>query len=180
VFPLIESIHELALEHGLHDGSSGPTHWKGWEQYGCSEDDYWKLWEVFRQRKGYEVTPPIPGAVEALAEARERGHRVHLVTARGFFPESAELVRAATRKWCSQPAVLVAHDTLTFAEDKVAAQDELGVRYDAAFDDRPATVEKLRAAGVEAWLVNHGHNADHQTDWRVPSLEAGLRALGYI
>lgn len=162
LFPLIDSIHAIAQEFGLHDGSIGPE-WAGWEAYGCTEEVYWDLWATFSIRKGYTTTAPIPGRLEALRHLYLEGHTINLVTARGFF-SNGNKVKKWTREWIEEFAV--PHHTLTFAKDKVGAQAELGA-FDLAIDDSPSNYAALEDAGVNVWLQNHHHNRLFDADARV-------------
>lgn len=168
IFPLIDSIHNIAFDRGLHDGTRPAENWVGWEQYGCTEEVYWDLWADFALADGYRTTAPIPGAAEAVRRLRWEGHRIHVVTARGFLARADE-IRSWTPEWLETYGI--PHDTLTFAQDKVAAQEEIGARFDFAIDDRFGTVEKLRADGVGAYLMHHGHNAQVETDLRVYTMD---------
>lgn len=168
IFPTMSSIHAIGLETGVHDGTA-KMRWKGWESYGCPEQVYWDLWSTFALNGGYVDTDPIPGSVEALRWLMWEGHRIHLVTARGFM-NHAEDIRAWTPQWLEEYAV--PHTTLTFARDKVGAQNELGVRFTSAIDDSPNNVRNLRKGGVPAFLLDHEHNEEEPVpaEWRVPTL----------
>lgn len=163
IFPMIDSIHQLAFERGLHDGTPKPR-WRGWEVYGCSEQDYWDLWSDFALSGGYTSTPPIAGSVEALRDLAFEGHRIHLVTARGFMA-NAQRIRRWTPAWVEEFAV--PHKSLTFARSKPDAMKELGVHFDLAIDDSPSNFQALQDAGVHAWLQDHPHNEEFETDFRV-------------
>lgn len=165
LFPLIDSIHAIAVEEGLHDGSTGPE-WAGWELYGCTEERYWDLWATFSIRKGYLETPPIQRQVEALRHLYFEGHRINLVTARGFMA-NAKRIRRWTAEWIEEFAV--PHHTLTFAKDKAATQAELGA-FDLAIDDSPSNYTALEEAGVNVWLQHHHHNRLFEADARVNDL----------
>lgn len=165
LFPLIDSIHHLAFERGLHDGSAAPE-WAGWEAYGCTEDEYWDLWVTFSARNGYLQTEPIPGQVEALRHLYLEGHKINLVTARGFF-SNGDRVRRWTREWLKEFAV--PHHALVFASDKVAAQAEVGA-FDLAIDDSPKNYAALERGGVNVWLQDHPHNRDFTDARRVSNM----------
>jgi 5'(3')-deoxyribonucleotidase len=171
IFPTMYSIHDLALEAGLHDGTVEPR-WSGWEVYTlpdgtpCPPEVYWDLWSDFAARGGYLNTPPIPEAAEAMRELYYAGHRIHLVTARGFMAHAQD-IRNWTYEWVDEFAI--PWHTLTFAKDKVAAQIAVGAGFDYAIDDSPKNVEALRSAGIEAYLLDHAHNLDHPYEHRVPS-----------
>lgn len=170
LMPTIDSIHLRAYEAGLHDNSEPMKTWAGYEQYGCPPGVYWDLWSDFALQGGYLTTPPIPGSVEALRRLYWEGHRIHLVTARGFM-QHADEIRTWTPEWVETFAI--PYHTLCFARDKVAIQGDLGVRFDYGADDSPKNFNALYADGVSMYLVNHPHNAeaDIPPERRVDSLD---------
>lgn len=173
-----EAIHELAYEVGLHDGSDVWRMWEAWKQYGCDPDAYWELWTRFAHEGGYVSTPPYPEAATALRGLAWEGHRIHLVTARGFMEHASE-IRAWTPQWLEEYAL--PYDTLTFTRDKPGAMRELGVTFDFAVDDSPRNYEALDAAGVEVYLREQPHNEEWHTAHR-PSVRAvsSLSEFAYI
>jgi FMN phosphatase YigB (HAD superfamily) len=178
LFPTIDSIHELARQAGYHNGDVEPC-WSGWEAYDIEPELYWDLWSQFAASEGYVRTPPIKEAARALRSLAWAGHRVHLVTARGFMAHAKE-IRAWTQEWVASYAI--PWDTLTFAQDKVAAQQQIATElgddgnppwewsFDYAIDDRNKTIEALRAVGVDAYLLTHSHNREDHSDHRVGSV----------
>lgn len=165
VFPLIDQIHGIAQARGYHDGSVGPE----WDamQYGVPETDYWDLWAEFTLADGYLRTEPDPAALAALRFLMWEGHRIHLVTARGFMA-NAERIREWTPEWLEEFAV--PHATLTFSQDKPGAQEVLGVKFDFAIDDHPKNYTALDSAGIEVYLLSHHHNRLADVGRRVPSV----------
>lgn len=169
IFPMIATVHQKAQEKGYHDGTA-PMQWAGWVHYRlpsgepCPEDVYWDLWTEFALEGGYVNTAPIPGAVEALRHLYLEGHRIHIVTARGFMA-NADQIRAWTPEWIAEWAV--PHHSITFARDKVAVQEQLGVRFDMAIDDSPKNYEALMEDGIDAYLMNHQHNQAYPCSRRV-------------
>jgi hypothetical protein len=171
ICPTIDTIHALAHEAGLHDNSRPMQTWAGYEQYQCPPEVYWDLWSNFALSGGYVNTEPIPGAVEALREAYFEGHRIHLVTARGFMNHASD-IRKWTPEWVADFAI--PWHTLVYTRDKVGAQRDLGIRFDYSFDDSPKNTTKLREDRVMAYLVDHPHNEGFEYDLRVPNLAAGI------
>jgi hypothetical protein len=180
IFPTMMSIHELARQAGYHNDDVDPQ-WTGWIPYGIEEQAYWDLWSDFALSGGYLSTEPIEEAVEAMRRLYFEGHRVHLVTARGFMNHASD-IRAWTTQWVEEFAV--PWHSLTFARDKVAAQREIAVEFstgkmglqrlpffDYGIDDSPKNVDALRAAGVDCYLLDHVHNKDHVAEHRVASVE---------
>lgn len=173
IFPTMMSIHDLALKAGLHDGTVTPT-WSGWEVYKlpdgspCPPQVYWDLWSDFALSNGYLDTPPIRQAAQDLRRLYLAGHRIHLVTARGFMNHASE-IRRWTREWIEEFAI--PWHTLTFARDKVAAMFDVlqaspnpgnpcNRTFHFAIDDSPKNFEALWDAGVQAYLLDHHHNQD--------------------
>lgn len=173
VFPLGDSIHEIAHEFGLHDNSEPWKVWSAWEQYGCDPDKYWDLWITFAHRNGYLETPPIQHQAEALRHLYFEGHRINLVTARGFMA-NAENIKKWTPEWLEEWAI--PYHTLTFSKDKPSTQNELGV-FDLAIDDSPKNFEALADDGVNVWLQNHTHNKWFDTEFRVADMWEWVRIV---
>lgn len=184
LFPTMMSIHELAREAGYHNGDIDPS-WTGWEPYNIEPQAYWDLWSDFALAGGYVSTEPIAEAVEAMRRLYFEGHRIHLVTARGFMNHASD-IRRWTIEWLEEFAL--PWHSLTFSQDKVAAQGELDIEFggspwavdvaeprppffDYAIDDHPKNVDALRGAGVNAYLLDHVHNKDHVAEHRVASVD---------
>lgn len=143
--------------------------WKMWEHWPGRDRDHWgeAVLSATHVDGLYTTVDPLPGAVEAINRLRWYGHRVHIVTARGFM-ENGSNIRAWTRDYLATFGV--GHDTLTFAKDKVAVQQELGLTFDWAIDDGLHNFEALSDAEVNVWLHDAPHNRHVETDFRVPSL----------
>jgi len=182
LFPTMMSIHDLARAAGLHDGTVEPA-WSGWEVYRlpdgtpCPPEVYWDLWSDFALSGGYTSTPPIAEAAEAMRRLYFAGHRIHIVTARGFMNHASDI-----RRWTLEHTeeFAIPWHTLTFAQDKVAAMADIfpvdpwanstpieDTRFDYAIDDSPKHITALRNVGVSAYLLNHVHNKLDPSPWRV-------------
>lgn len=154
LFPWAYSVHEGCRAAGLHDLPEWST-WHMWEDYGCDQDLWLDVVARLTADGMYLSTPPVPGAAEALRLLRWEGHKIHLVTARGFNAFASE-IRDWTKRWLDDFAI--PYDTLTFATDKVKAMEELGVVFDSAIDDGIHNYEALNAAGVKVQLLDQPHN----------------------
>lgn len=106
----------------------------------------------------YTDTDPFPGAVEAVNRLRWYGHRVHIVTARGFMA-NGENIRRWTGEYLHRFGI--GHDSLTFSKDKASAQRDLGLVFDFAVDDSLRNFEDLSIAGVKTYLHDAPHNRPH-------------------
>lgn len=145
------------------------TDWEMWSHWPGKTRDQWAEAVITATHVDglYTTVDPLPGAVEAINRLRWYGHRVHIVTARGFM-ENGENIRAWTKDYFALFGI--GHDTLTFAKNKVASQRDLGVSFDYAIDDGLHNFDALLGAGVNVYLQDAPHNRHIQTDRRVPSL----------
>lgn len=132
--------------------------WDMAAHYGVTREE-WEEIVISATADGlYTTTEPLPGSVEALRRLMWAGHRLHIVTARGFFANS-ENIRAWTKEYLNHFAV--PHETLTFAKNKPAAQRDLGVTFDYAIDDGVHNFEALSEAGVPTYLHTAPHNSTY-------------------
>lgn len=162
LFPLAPALHQVALELGLHDGTEEALRvWHGWKQYGCTKERWNDVFEALHAQDYYRTAQPVEGSLEALRELYWQGHRINLVTARGFMGRADE-IRQWTAEWVEEYAV--PHHTLTFARSKVEAQATLG-RFDFAIDDGIHNFEALHADGVRVYLQDQPHNAADEVCW---------------
>ena len=170
-FPWPDKAHRRSGLVGLHDGSAPWKTWHMWEDYGCSKEAWLDVVTSATLDGMYSNTPPYEGSVAAWNRLLwELGPRVglHLVTARGFM-EHAEDIRLWTPEWVTEYAI--AHHTLSFEKDKVAAQAKLGVRFDYAIDDGVHNYEALDADGVKVYLLSRPHNREFPAERRVDSID---------
>lgn len=165
--PWAETVHNKCGELGLHDGTVKWASWHMWEDYGCTKEQ-WQDAVIAATYDGlYTATDPFPGAVEAINGLLWSGHRVHIVTARGFM-ENSDQIRLWTPEWFAKFGI--GYSTLTFAKDKVEAMRQLGITFDFAIDDGIHNYDRLHGAGVPTWLMTQPHNLAHDAERRVNSL----------
>lgn len=167
MMPWAETVHNKCGDLGLHDGSVKWASWHMWEDYGCTKEQ-WQDAVIAATYDGlYTATDPFPGVVDAINSLIWSGHRVHVVTARGFM-ENGSNIRTWTLEWLQRYGI--GHHSLTFAKDKVEAMNELGVVFDFAIDDGVHNYDRLHGAGVPVWLMTQPHNVLHGAERRVASL----------
>lgn len=176
VAPWFDTVDELCRTRWDAHHLPPCSVWSMWEHYGRTQDEWGDVVVSAIQHGLYTTVDAIPGSVEALNRLRWFGHRVHLVTARGFM-QNAEQIRAWTPEWLAR--VGAGYDTLTFAKDKVEAMiDILGgwtppdarPTFDYAIDDGGHNYDALADAGVNVWLCKAPHNANHRASQRVNSM----------
>lgn len=168
VVPWFDTVDAMCAEMWDRPDLLGKCNlWQMWEFYERTQEEWTDVVISAVQRGLYHTTEPIPGSVEAINRLRWFGHRVHMVTARGFMANGDNI-----REWTPQylENFGIGHDTLTFAKDKVAAQDLLGVRFDYAIDDGGHNYLALNRAGVNVWLCEAVHNRALAADRRIGSM----------
>lgn len=151
------------------ESPDGPCNiWSMWEHWpGRTQDDWHDVVTSAIQTGLYTSVDPIPGSVEGGNRLLWFGHRLHFVTARGFMA-NAENIRRWTPEWLD--VIGAGRTSLTFAKDKVAAQEALGVTFDYAIDDGGHNYDALADAGVNVWLCEAPHNKEHRASQRVSSM----------
>lgn len=168
IAPWFVSVDERCAEAWDPEGKLGPCNvWSMWEHYGRTQEEWGSVVESAISHGLYTTVDPIPGSVEGLNRLRWFGHRVHMVTARGFMA-NAQNIRRWTPEYLQRFGA--GYDTLTFAKDKVKAQAALGLTYDYAIDDGGHNYDALADAGVNVYLCKAPHNGEHRASQRVDSL----------
>lgn len=187
VVGMVPALHRKAHEMGLHDNSV-PTlsTWAGHEQYQCEEDLWWSVFDELMADGWYYNTPAEIGVVEGMHRLKAAGHRIHILTARGFMNHADE-IRKATYK--NIEMLQLPADTVTFNRDKVQGmaealrdtwRDDYGkissAKFDYAIDDGAHNYEDLDKAGVNVYLLELPHNQayrdNHPEARTVPTVDA--------
>lgn len=183
VQPLAERLHSKAHEMGLHDNTIEALEvWHGWEQYKVPKKKWLEVFDELMLEGWYHNGLLIPGVVDQMRRLTWAGHRIHILTARGFMDhgdEIREATHAIIKRWD------VPHDTLTFDKDKVNGMitalggwepPDARPTFDFALDDGSHNYEDLDRAGVNVWLLEVPHNKQwrqqHPEARTVPDVEA--------
>lgn len=126
--------------------------WHFYRDLGVSDDDFARYVREFGETGGF--CPPVgtSAPIWPIVDLWERGHRVHIVTAR---PKTKRVI-ADTREWLER--IGMPHDTLTFSPDKTAFLRFVRSQVTYALDDLPRNVSEMRARGVRAYLFAQPHN----------------------
>lgn len=169
LMPWAEEVRDLAVELGVIPPGSTWKSWSQWEDWGITRSMWSAVVSVANDNGLYSKTAPYVDAVNQINRLKWEGHNIHVVTAR-----QGPLIASLTPNWFHDNGI--AYTTMTFTQDKVAAQKTLGVEFDYAIDDGPHNFDALTLAGVQAYLMDQPHNRHLNTDLRVRSLtEFGLR-----
>ena len=158
------------------DGCSfdfGRNLWEGLPKIGIPNDDLpavFDRWDFFNEWPGWDdakfievchqladaghlfVGKADPGAVEAWQRIADAGHRIHVVTHRGFGGADGQPSRNATLRYLLDEGF--PFHSVTFSGDKTV------VRCDAGLEDNLGNYDALDAAGCEVWLIDRPWNRD--------------------
>ena len=148
VYPWSRRAHELCEAAGITNGKQ-VTQWEMWRDYGCEEQVLWDVLGEATVSGALYDAPLIPGVTAQMRRLRGYGHRVHIVTARGFGPHG-DLIESITREQIRHHHIPM--DSLTFSKDKTV------VEADFALDDGYHNYTALNDAGVLVFLMDMPHN----------------------
>lgn len=170
VYDFVDSLRQyLVLYEGWDPDELPPETCWGffWTDWGIPFAEFKRLCDdgVDRRQIFYHGAPidDYRGhSVGALCALKAAGHSLHIVTDRNFGTHSA----SNTARWLGH--FEIPFDSLTFSADKTC------VPTDVFIDDRPGNVETLRAAGVEAWLLDNGREDQAGHEWLVDDWETFL------
>lgn len=128
--------------------------WPEW-----TKSDFWKFVKRGVAANVIFNTPPLRGAVEAVNAVKDAGHKVHIITARGWGDGVAE---AVSEKWFATHGFK--YDSLTFSFDKTVVWTDMYV------DDKPENIDALLDAGTDAYLLTRPWNTYVKERKRVRSV----------
>jgi len=137
------------------------TNWHFYREWGWHDEKFVAELTRFGAEGGFASEGPIEGSTELVRDLVKMGYEVHVITDR---PETAV---ADTAWWVE--TYLPDYTSLTVSRNKTDILDIADGPY-IAIDDRVENVDKLRAAGVEAVIMDRPWN-QHGTGLRVFSLE---------
>jgi len=131
--------------------------WHFYRDLGIHDQDFERYLREFGVTGGFNAAVGAAAPVWPIVDLWERGHRIHIVTAR----PKVKRVIDDTRAWLAR--VGIPHDTLTFSPDKTAFLRFARSPMAYAVDDLPKNVAALRAAGVRAYLYAQPHNESERS-----------------
>lgn len=129
-----------------------PQPWITWNHHhnhGMTNEDFVACLTQYGNEGGFGDQKPYPEFQEAVKQIHAAGHMQCVVTDR---PEGAQ---ADTCWWIEEYAPLI--DTIDFSRDKTVFKAHGEPTY-YAIDDRIENVEKMRAAGIFAYLLTRPWN----------------------
>lgn len=108
----------------------------------------------------------LEGSNEVIDTLRAYGHKVHIITARGFNKAAIEL----TNQFLA--AAGIEYDSLVFSKMKTV------IKTDFFIEDNVDNYFALEQAGTESWLITRPWNEMHQVDRRINTLEEFVEKVG--
>lgn len=180
VVGMLPALHRKAHEMGFHDNTQKVlATWHGDQQYKIAPELWWTVFDELMVEGWYHNTPALPDVKEGMHRLKAAGHRIHILTARGFM-KHAEEIRKAT--YANIEMLELPVDTITFNKNKVKGMAESmrhtwrtgeggrieSKKFDFALDDGPHNYEDLDNAGVNVYLQELPHNEQ----WRRQHPEA--------
>ncbi len=150
-------------------GKDIPHHeWNRYDLAGIYNVSWEEILDAFLEHDILDHATPEPGAQEALAAARAAGHRVAILTARGWHPKGDAL----TYQWLGDYRLLP--DELRVVEMHRKKEEELTFYQQIAWmiDDNPAHVHGAEATGLVDTVVmmDRAWNATSEHPTRVKDL----------
>jgi beta-phosphoglucomutase-like phosphatase (HAD superfamily) len=139
------------------------TAWAFYACWGLDDEDFLgHLVDGVREQDLWWTGDPYPDVVATFDRLHERGHRIHLVTARDV--AGAEAGLAATEHWLAVNDLEVASVNLAQDKPTVLERLDLDVATCVAVDDGPHHVEAWERAGVYGVVMNRwgSYQGDHR------------------
>ena len=142
--------HYFAATSGVDPASVPPvTQWEIWACWGITEREFWQLAaDAITEGEVFLSGDACPGAIEALFDLVERGHELHVVTARRRELDAISQTIYWLQQWN------VPFKSISFSSDKTLLQ------LDAFVEDNLDNAKAIDAADGFAILLDRPWNAD--------------------
>ena len=134
--------------------------WAIWETWGITQERWDELLAAFTEREGWRWLSPYHSASTYLRSLEDAGHTIYYITAR---PLAASWM---TFEWLDRHGFPC--EDVCFYVDKAAAAKNMEL--DIYIDDHPPTVQAVRGAGIEAYVLDRPWNRDDDEQPRMQSL----------
>jgi hypothetical protein len=160
---VISSFHSSVnkwLKMNGYDLKASQTNWDFWTEWGWSNAKFHKFWVDGVRAGVIFASRPYQGAVEGINSVYDAGHKVHIITHRGW-KKHPGLAEELTAKIADD--IGLKYHSLTFSADKTC------VKTDMMVDDKPENYEDLKKAGTDAYLLSRPWNKHIQGVQRVRS-----------
>lgn len=152
---------QVCRDAGLCPADVNPVSWGMHEEMGISLEAWVDAINRATISGVLYDTEPYPDALDAMRRIALAGHYVHIVTARGTFPNNPLNDHIQKITWAQIEKHAFGVTSVTFTRDKTS------VPCDFFIDDNANNYEALCQAGVEAYLLTRPWNENHHAYRRV-------------
>lgn len=149
LFPWYPKAHDACVKAGHANELPIPTSWHPYLEYGIDVQTWHDILGIATTNGNLYCGEPIDGINQPLQALLDAGHKVHLVTARGYL-QHGHIARADTVDWLD--TYKVPHTTLTFSQDKTIIPTAYFL------DDNSDNIAAVQAAGSRGFLLNQPWN----------------------
>ena len=139
--------------------------WHAYRDHGMSDEEFVDSLNAAAASGLFLDAKPIPGFIEAVRRFKAAGHSIHFFTARPLTPT----VASHTLEWLDRHGV--PYDSVCIGWDKTVAS------VDVFLDDKVQTVDKLRAAGIRAYVLDRGREDQAGHPFLVSSWKAFVNVV---
>lgn len=162
IYPFADAFRDYCAERMGKLFLPEPTHWNFYEDWDLDHDTFQEwLIEASETHTVFATQKPFEGVVEAWAQLRAMGVKIHILTAR---PQSAW---AQTAEWLTTHNLHV--DSLHFGPSK-AFLSKIAKDKAILIDDHVAYYEEVEKHGVIPVLMNRPWNSTKEGATRVNNL----------
>jgi len=147
----VDPFHPFLLAHPrfvANYGTVEQTDWETWHhyrEYGCTDEIFVEILQDYAREGLFTAAPPFDGVPEAMQRLHAAGHTIHVVTDR------PEFILEATGQWLTDYGI--PFDSLEIGRDKTVFKRRGDGPY-FALDDRTENVQNMRAADIDAILLD--------------------------
>lgn len=152
---------QVCRDAGLCPPDVNPISWAMHEDMGITLGEWLGAIDAATKSGVLYDTEPDPDALDAMQRTLDAGHEVHVVTARGTFPNNPlnDHIQGITLEQVREHTPWVS--SVTFTRDKTV------VPCDYFLDDNTRNYDALAEVGVLAYLLTKPWNESHPTKNRV-------------
>lgn len=161
-------VNAYLRQQGYTDLRCDPGNYHFWRDWGWEDERWQEFWKAGVEAEVIFNNAPFRGAVEAMNSLYDAGHKIHIVTFRGW-PDRPGLAERVTENWLNDRGFK--YHSLTFSEDKTI------INTDVFVEDNLTNYQDLTAAGTECYLITRPWNKGAKVERRVRSVAEFARTI---
>lgn len=154
--PWMDLSHTACVNSSLVDcGAPTPTTWHPWEEYGVEKEAWIQVLDAATITGELYESTPSEEDLSVIRRLWALGADHHFVTARGFFGNHPDHVRALTASWVEEH-FRGFYYSLSFSVSK--GDNAVALQATHAIDDSLTNYHAFEEAGVETYLMDRPWN----------------------